>query len=76
MLSEYQEQGQQVQDGVQQAFDALENLRQTLADNYPEEERTYRMGRVMTTLGEVSIQLNQVLGKMQQIEWPTEERPR
>lgn len=76
MLEEYQAQGQQVQDLLQQGFDNLEELRQTLFANYPEEDRTYRMGKAMTALGTVSTMLQQALGMMQQIEWPTEERPR
>lgn len=76
MLEEYQQQGQQIQDQLQQGFDNLEELRQTLFTNYPEEDRTYRMGKAMTALGTVSISLQQALGVMQQIEWPTEDRPR
>lgn len=76
MLEEYQQQGQQVQDQLQQAHDQLEELRRTLFDNYPEEERTYRMGKAMTALGNVSVILVNALGQLQQIEWPTEDRPR
>lgn len=76
MLEEYQAQGQQVLDHLQQALDVLEPLRQTLFDNYPEEERTYRMGRAMAVLGNVSVLLVNAQGQLQQIEWPTEDRPR
>lgn len=76
MLDEYQQQGQQIQDQLQQSYDQLEELRQTLFANYPEEDRTYRMGKAMTALGNTSVLLQQAMGALQQIEWPTEERPR
>lgn len=76
MLEEYQNQSQHIQDNLQQAFDALETLRRTLFDSYPEEERTYRMGKAMTALGNVSTLLVSALGQMQGIEWPTEDQPR
>lgn len=76
MLEEYQAQAQQIQDQMQQAYDQVEELRRTLVDNYPEEDRTYRMGKAMTALGNASVLMVQALGTLQQIEWPTEERPR
>lgn len=76
MLEEYQTQTQQVEDSLQHAYEVLEELRARLHENYPEEERTFRMGQAMTALGRSSELILQAHTQLHNIEWPTEDRPR
>lgn len=76
MLEEYQQQTQEVADGLHHGYDQLEELRTRLFENYPEEERTFRMGRAMDALGQASQLMLQAYQRLTQIEWPTEDRPR
>lgn len=76
MLEEYQQATQEVVDGLHNGYQVLEDLRTRLFDSYPEEERTWRMGRAMEALGNASQLILQAHGALSQIEWPTEDRPR
>lgn len=76
MLEEYQAQAQQVEDMLVQARDLLEQLTATLQENYPEEERTYRMGRAMNEINAVSGFVSEATSRLQNLEWPTTDRPR
>lgn len=76
MLEEYQAQAQQIEDQVQQVREMLETLVGTLQENYPEEERTFRMGQAMAAIDEVNRLVTEAQARLQNIEWPTTDRPR
>lgn len=76
MLEEYQSQAQQVQDLLDQSHTILDELNTTMQENYPPEERTYRMGQAMSAVINASNLVLQAHTALHDIEWPTEERPR
>lgn len=76
MLDEYQAQAQEIRDLLEQVRHLLEELRGTLSENYPEEERTFRMGQAMKALDQVNTYVAWSCDQLDNIQWPTEDRPR
>lgn len=76
MLEEYQAQAQQAIDCFEQAHQILSGMTVHLAEQYPEEERTFRMGKAMEALSAADTLAVQAGSRLHGIEWPTEDRPR
>lgn len=76
MMEEYQAQSQQVQDELEPLRQTLEDMLTHLGERYPEEERTYRMGRAMGAISSAHQLVLNAQNTLHSIEWPTEDRPR
>lgn len=76
MLEEYQEVSQQAQDQLQQVHQLLSDMVMHLGEQYPEQERTWRMGKAMEALSASDSLAVQAGNNLHNIEWPTEDRPR
>lgn len=76
MLEEYQAQAQQAIDHFEQAHLILSDMVVHLAEQYPEEERTFRMGKAMEALSASDSLAIQAGNRLHNVEWPTEDRPR